>query len=248
MIELIKERRVLWDTSFPQYFVKQTEDKISAWQEIGGELNLTPTKVANCFTKMRDYYRRQVSNFNKSGNEPKWEYFKPMDFLRPVTKFRTPIKLTDDSTFYVEPNAHVPYVASTSNKRKLDYVDGNPINEEHKKVRIESVTILKNNELNCPLANPTYPSPPQKPMSSFDNFNQTELPTKRVLNFDGMSPTQIDEAEEEEAEIPLSWNFNGKIQFYNAFGAAVAAKLSSLKEIDANSLMNDIFVMLLSNN
>lgn len=254
IIEMVKQRPILWDTSLPEYNIKQTEDKILAWQEIAIELNSTPTKVATCFTKLRDYYRRRIANLDKTGagNEPKWEYFKPMNFLRPVTKLRTQNKFQDEYTFYVQPSPNNNSL--TLHKRPGDHDKSNQINEDSKKIKIDAVQIFRTNEVNngnLPVAQSMYRSPMEEQMLNVNDDNLIDQPTKRALNFDGMTPIQNDadhEEEEKEVDITLPLNYSVKSQFHDAFGAIVAAKLNSLKEIDANLLMTDIFLMLLRNN
>ncbi|KAL5286220.1 Mes2.2 family protein [Megaselia abdita] len=245
IIEMVRFRPVLWNTNLPDFFHKVTEEKKkAAWDEIGRHLNLLPAKITHFFRSYRSYYRRQLLIQKRAGFdfEPKWEYFKAFDFLKPVMKFVEKKPPNDEYTFFVQQNDFHSTVTSTNQKRKLVL----PINGDTKKVKIENVTVLKAEiPSKAPETKWVEESPPQVPMCSASVTNEQEvLPDKKALSFEGIVSDQnlSDEVGSMNSHMePLV----PRAQFHCCFGNVVTAKLNALKDEEANSLMNEIFMILL---
>lgn len=87
LIEMVHERRILWDSNSSDYKYSHSHpEKLAAWKEISLKFNATPDATAKYFSRMREYYRINLVKYKRTGVEPKWEFFCPMKFLESVIK------------------------------------------------------------------------------------------------------------------------------------------------------------------
>ncbi|XP_055851047.1 uncharacterized protein LOC129915509 isoform X2 [Episyrphus balteatus] len=82
-IEVMKEKRILWDSNFNNY--KNVKLRFVAWQEVADHFSVL---VEDCKKKWRVLRDLFVRNFLKPINEEDkhWRYYKPMQFLVPHIK------------------------------------------------------------------------------------------------------------------------------------------------------------------
>jgi hypothetical protein len=79
LIDLFRERRLLWDTSSEDF--RNRFKKHEAWQEIADYFNVDKSTVDKKMRMMVGQYRREVVKVTTTGDESKWYAYTWMKFL-----------------------------------------------------------------------------------------------------------------------------------------------------------------------
>ncbi|XP_055851048.1 uncharacterized protein LOC129915509 isoform X3 [Episyrphus balteatus] len=94
-IEVMKEKRILWDSNFNNY--KNVKLRFVAWQEVADHFSVLD--IAECRKKwkaLRDAFTRNYYKPIKE-EEKSWKYYKQMNFLVPNLKYKRNTPNQDDS-------------------------------------------------------------------------------------------------------------------------------------------------------
>lgn len=264
LIEMVHKRPILWDSSLPN-FKGAEQEKSAAWSEISKEFNLTPQRAERSFKSLRESYRRELATQKQLGDafKPKWEYFQAMDFLRSVIRERKAntsfdnrdydMSHMDEFAYYVQPQDVVTVTSTSHRRNSSSTASGENISTTMTEIPVKKeITTLDDDDEVEELSpiDEDYPFPdiqlvsqPSRKSNSSRRSSINPPPPKRKRSSDEMLVTSNQSHMETPAAATTQF-INERAEFHDRFGNFVAAKLNTLKDNDANELMNKIFMLL----
>ncbi|XP_065176577.1 uncharacterized protein LOC135806334 [Sycon ciliatum] len=103
----VRNRPFLWETTDEDRkvpYVNRRSAKEAGWQEIGERTGLSVDECRKRFKNLRDRYVKALKEHSKSGLEPKWRFYRKLDFLKGTVRkiYRQDFESTIDSENLVQ--------------------------------------------------------------------------------------------------------------------------------------------------